>query len=79
LTVKRGRESGTATVLFTDPVGSTELMSRMGEVAFDELRQAHFAALRSAIEKVGGEEIKRTGDGPQSSRVEGPAPTGACL
>jgi class 3 adenylate cyclase len=63
LTVKPGRESGTATVLFTDLVGSTELMSRMGEVAFDELRQAHFAALRSAIEKVGGEEIKRTGGG----------------
>jgi class 3 adenylate cyclase len=31
--VKEGRASGTVTVLFTDLVGSTALMSRLGEVA----------------------------------------------
>jgi class 3 adenylate cyclase len=32
-------------VLFTDLVGSTDLMARLGEAAFDELRRAHFATL----------------------------------
>jgi Adenylate cyclase, family 3 (some proteins contain HAMP domain) len=50
-------------VLFTDLVGSTDLMTEVGEAAFDELRRVHFAALRAAIENVGGEEIKNTGDG----------------
>src|SRR5688572_15600987 len=50
-------------VLFTDLVGSTDLMSRLGETAFDEVRRAHLAVLAEAIEGVGGEEIKNTGDG----------------
>ena len=61
--MRRGRSSGTATVLFTDLVGSTDLMAQVGEAAFDELRGSHFAALRGAIESAGGEEIKNTGDG----------------
>ena len=50
-------------MLFTDLVGSTDLMTQVGEAAFDELRGSHFAALRGAIESAGGEEIKNTGDG----------------
>jgi class 3 adenylate cyclase len=50
-------------VLFTDLVGSRDLMARLGEVAFDGLRRAHFTALAQAIERTGGEEIKNTGDG----------------
>ncbi len=50
-------------MLFTDLVGSTDLMTQVGEPAFDELRRAHFAALRAAIERTGGEEVKNTGDG----------------
>jgi predicted ATPase len=50
-------------VLFTDLVGSTELMTQVGEAAYDELRRAHFAALQAAIQRTGGEEIKNTGDG----------------
>jgi class 3 adenylate cyclase len=53
----------TATVLFTDLVGSTELLSRLGESTFDSLRRAHFAALRTTIEGTGGTEVKTTGDG----------------
>jgi len=52
-----------AAVLFTDLVGSTELLSRLGEAAFDGLRRAHFAALREAIGRSGGAEVKTTGDG----------------
>jgi len=52
-----------AAVLFTDLVGSTELLSRLGEAAYDGLRRAHFAALREAIARSHGAEVKSTGDG----------------
>ena len=58
-----GPTSGTATVLFTDLVGSTELMSRLGDVAFDGLRTEHFARLREVVATHGGVEVKNTGDG----------------
>ena len=38
-------------------------MTEVGEPAFDAPCQAHFAALRVAIERTGGQEIKNTGDG----------------
>jgi tetratricopeptide (TPR) repeat protein len=50
-------------LLFTDLVGSTELLSRLGEYSFDELRAGHFAALREAVAKASGREIKTLGDG----------------
>jgi tetratricopeptide (TPR) repeat protein len=55
--------SGTVTVLFTDLVGSTDLLARLGEAAFDEVRRAHFSTLREAIHRHGGDEIKTLGDG----------------
>jgi class 3 adenylate cyclase/tetratricopeptide (TPR) repeat protein len=61
--VGEARSGGTITVLFTDLVGSTDLMARLGAEAFDTVRQAHFAALRGAIGRHGGEEVKNTGDG----------------
>ena len=57
------QRTGTATVLFTDLVGSTELMTRLGESAFDDVRRTHFAALRKTIQRTGGEEVKSLGDG----------------
>ncbi len=53
----------TVTVLFTDLVESTALMSRVGEEAAEELRREHFALLREAFERVGGDEVKNLGDG----------------
>ncbi len=55
--------SGTATVLFTDLAGSTELMARVGDAAFDRLRVTHFEMLRKAIATHGGTAVKNTGDG----------------
>jgi class 3 adenylate cyclase/tetratricopeptide (TPR) repeat protein len=55
--------TGTATVLFTDLAGSTELMGRLGQSTFDDVRRAHFAALRKAIQRNNGEEMKTLGDG----------------
>jgi class 3 adenylate cyclase len=53
----------TVTVLFTDLVGSTELLSRVGEAQADELRREHFGLLRKGIEQTGGREVKNLGDG----------------
>jgi class 3 adenylate cyclase/tetratricopeptide (TPR) repeat protein len=52
----------TATVLFSDLVGSTELSARLGE-AFEDMRRAHFAALRDVVARTGGREVKTLGDG----------------
>ena len=44
----------TVTVLFTDLVRSTELLSRLGDAAADELRREHYAELRAAVADAGG-------------------------
>jgi len=53
----------TVTVLFTDLAGSTELATRVGAAAAEELRREHFALLREAIAECGGREVKNLGDG----------------
>ena len=50
-------------VLFTDLVGSTEMLSRVGPVVADEIRRGHFATLRGAVAAHGGTEVKTLGDG----------------
>ncbi|HEY5109301.1 MAG TPA: AAA family ATPase [Acidimicrobiales bacterium] len=51
------------TVLFTDLVGSTELASSLTPDQADDVRRAHFAALRQAVTDAGGTEVKNLGDG----------------
>jgi class 3 adenylate cyclase/tetratricopeptide (TPR) repeat protein len=53
----------TATVVFTDFVGSTEASIRLGHDAYDAMRRSHFDALRLAASIHRGSEIKSTGDG----------------
>jgi class 3 adenylate cyclase len=53
----------TVTVLFTDLVGSTEQITRLGEEAAEQLRREHFSHLRAVVADTGGEEVKSTGDG----------------
>lgn len=53
----------TATVLFTDLVGSTALRSRIGEEAADELRVEHDTLISDAIGINRGLVVKHTGDG----------------
>ena len=62
-TMREGRPTGMVAVLFTDLVGSTDLLARLGEANFDRVRRGHFADLRHAIARMGGEEIKTLGDG----------------
>ncbi len=56
-------ESVTATYVFTDLVGSTQLASSMSAERADELRRRHYGLLRAAIESTGGREVKNLGDG----------------
>jgi class 3 adenylate cyclase len=53
----------TVTVMFTDLVDSTALMSRVGEEVAEELRREHFSLLRESFGSVGGQEVKNLGDG----------------
>jgi class 3 adenylate cyclase len=55
--------SENVTVLFTDMVGSTALLSSLGPDNADELRRAQFAILRQAAAEAGGIEVKNLGDG----------------
>lgn len=50
-------------VLFTDVVGSTELLDRLGDDAAHHVRRRHFALLRDALGHHGGREVKSLGDG----------------
>ncbi|MCW2544516.1 MAG: hypothetical protein JWM40_2068 [Frankiales bacterium] len=56
-------ETGTATVLFTDIVGSTELRTRMGPDAADVLRRIHDGLLIDVIARHRGQLVKGLGDG----------------
>jgi class 3 adenylate cyclase len=53
----------TVTLLFTDLVGSTELMERLGDDAADRVRREHFATLRDASRAHDGAVVKNLGDG----------------
>ncbi len=57
------RRTGTVTLLFTDQVGSTETLQRLGDDEGERLRRAHLGLLREAAALHGGEEVKNLGDG----------------
>ncbi len=58
-----GNMLGTATVMFTDVVGSTELRLRIGEDAADAVRATHDRILTEAVESNQGRVVKHLGDG----------------
>lgn len=51
------------TLLFTDVVGSTELLGRMGDDAAEQLLRSHFRMLRDVAATHRGETVKSLGDG----------------
>jgi class 3 adenylate cyclase len=63
----RGRAGPTRRVLktfmFTDIVGSTNLVEALGDEAWDTLLRWHDTTLREIIAAHGGEEVSTTGDG----------------
>jgi class 3 adenylate cyclase/DNA-binding CsgD family transcriptional regulator len=62
-TTTDARRSGVVALLFTDLVGSTGLIDRLGDDCAEELRHVHFALLRQAVADAGGQEVKNLGDG----------------
>jgi class 3 adenylate cyclase/tetratricopeptide (TPR) repeat protein len=55
--------SGLVTILFTDLVGSTELLSRAGDEAGQLIFRAHHDLLAEVATEHGGDEVKWLGDG----------------
>ena len=66
LDLKVGR-SGSATVMFTDIVGSSALAEALGDARWTEAVSAHVAQMSEAIEASGGRMIKSLGDGTMST------------
>ena len=61
-----------ATVLFTDIVGSTERARSLGDHAWKELLERHYAIARRQLERFRGRQIVTTGDGLLAT-FDGPA------
>src|SRR5262249_6742990 len=55
--------TGTATILFTDLVGSTRQLAQLGEVAAETLRRAYDRLLIDAVTAHHGTVVKSVGDG----------------
>jgi class 3 adenylate cyclase len=53
----------TVSVLFTDLVGSTELLQRLGDEEGNRVRGSYFGTLREIAREHGGREVKNLGDG----------------
>jgi class 3 adenylate cyclase len=51
------------TLLFTDLVGSTELLGELGDDEAERFRRVHFGLLRDVAMAHGGQEVKNLGDG----------------
>jgi class 3 adenylate cyclase len=56
-------ESAFRVILFTDIVDSTRLTQELGDLAAMRLLREHDSAVRSALSRFGGSEVKHTGDG----------------
>ena len=61
-----------ATILFTDIVGSTELVTELGDKAWRDLVGRHNALVRRQLERFRGQELDTAGDGFVAS-FDGPA------
>jgi pimeloyl-ACP methyl ester carboxylesterase len=61
-----------ATVMFTDIVGSTERAAELGDARWRELLAEEEEAVRRELERFGGREVKRMGDGCLAT-FDGPA------
>ena len=60
------------TVMFSDIVGSTELMAKLGDARWRDLHNAHHAAVRRELAIYRGQEVDTAGDGFYAA-FDGPA------
>jgi class 3 adenylate cyclase/pimeloyl-ACP methyl ester carboxylesterase len=72
-----GTDRFLGTVLFTDLVASTELLARIGDSKYRELRAAHERQVRLHVEEAGGRLVSVTGDGT-FSLFDGPTKAVRC-
>ena len=63
LTRRERSERVLATILFTDIVGSTGLVARLGDSAWRDLLRRHHAVVRSELARFQGRELDTAGDG----------------
>ena len=56
-------EPATRTIVFTDMVGSTALLERLGDEAAVQILRNHDRVVRAHVSRFGGREVKHTGDG----------------
>jgi class 3 adenylate cyclase len=66
-----------AAILFTDIVGSTEMVSRLGDAAWRALLTSHFEGVRAELDRHRGREVKTAGDGLLAT-FDGPALALSC-
>ncbi|MFC7448298.1 adenylate/guanylate cyclase domain-containing protein [Rhodococcus daqingensis] len=66
-----------ASVLFTDVVGSTEMLARIGDHPYRDLRATHERQVRNEVELAGGRLVNVAGDGTLSV-FDGPAAAVQC-
>lgn len=64
-------------VLFTDVVASTELLARVGDAEYRQMRNSHQRQVRLAVETCGGHLMSVTGDGTMSV-FDGPSKAVRC-
>ncbi|HUF54504.1 MAG TPA: adenylate/guanylate cyclase domain-containing protein [Dehalococcoidia bacterium] len=62
-----GQDSSFRTILFTDLVGHTEMMSRLGDEAGRDVLREHERITREVLKANGGTEVKTMGDGFMAS------------
>lgn len=72
-----GPDRQLTTVLFTDIVGSTELLATIGEQRWRDLLDHHEAAVRKQLGRFGGRQVKTTGDGVLAT-FDGPSRAVLC-
>ena len=65
------------TVLFTDLVGSTELLASVGDARYSDIRASHERQVRLAVEEDAGSLVKVIGDGTLSV-FDGPSSAVRC-
>ena len=71
--------TSTATIVFTDLVGSTRLRATLGEERADELRRVHDRLLGEQVTAAGGRVVKGGGDGLLAAFESASTALGACV
>ena len=64
---RKERRGGVSTVLFTDIVGHTEMMQRLGDAKGRDVLREHERITRELLKQHGGAEVKTMGDGFMAS------------